>query len=150
MKILFVCLGNICRSPIGEGLMMKLSNQHDLNLIVDSAGTSAHHVGEQPDIRSINISKKFDIDIEKQTSRQFILSDFDRFDCIFVMDKSNFNNLMGLKKSNKLHILRDYDSIGQGQDVPDPYYGGADGFLQCFEMIESSCVNFLKQHKMIT
>ena len=152
MKILFVCLGNICRSPIAHGILEHISRENGLNLYADSAGTSAYHIGEKPDNRSIEICKQNQIDISNQSSRQAVLSDFDNFEIIFAMDQSNFNHLkkmMPVSSKARLYKLREFDDLNIGSDVPDPYYGGQEGFKNCFIMIERSIKNFLNDYKII-
>jgi protein-tyrosine-phosphatase len=144
MNILFVCLGNICRSPLAEGVFKYLIKENEW--MVDSAGTSAHHIGEQPDSRSIQVAKTYGIHISNQTSRQIIKTDFYTFNYIFAMDKSNLTHLKSMKPSDArstIILLRSFDNINNNSDVPDPYYGGENGFKECFKMIERSCQNFL-------
>ncbi|MDA7558824.1 low molecular weight phosphotyrosine protein phosphatase [Flavobacteriaceae bacterium] len=141
MKILMVCLGNICRSPLAEGLLKsKLPPDH---FVVDSAGTSNYHIGQLPDSRSIQIAKSHNINISNQRGRQFKIRDFDIYDFIYVMDNSNFQCLSGQARTNydkkkiKL-ILAEIENMPL-RDVPDPYYGGADGFLRVFQMLDVAC-----------
>ena len=145
MNVLFVCLGNICRSPLGEGIFKHILNNDEC--IIDSAGTSAYHVGELPDRRSIDIAQKYGIDITDQRSRKLTSNDFYTFDYIFAMDRSNYKNIKSIEPSDsscKVYLIRDYDNIGVGEDVPDPYYGGDSGFDECYAMIKRSCENFLE------
>lgn len=134
MKILMVCLGNICRSPLAEGILRaKLSE----DFLVDSAGTGDWHVGNGPDKRSVSVAKKYGIDISNQRARQFNPKDFDEFDLIYVMDESNFKDVISLAK-NEIHqskvklILEDFEN----KNVPDPYYGGEEGFENVFKMLD--------------
>ena len=147
MKVLFVCLGNICRSPLGEGILQHKINQQGLDWETDSAGTAAYHVGEKPDKRSAAIAKEHDIDINVQRARQFVKSDFNTFDHILVMDDSNFNNVMLLAKSSKeeakVEKLLDYGNATI-KDVPDPYYEG--GFDGVFNLIEQAIEDFIAKH----
>ena len=147
MKVLFVCLGNICRSPLGEGILQHKINQQGLDWETDSAGTAAYHVGEKPDKRSAAIAKEHDIDINVQRARQFVKSDFNTFDHILVMDDSNFNNVMLLAKSSKeeakVEKLLDYGNATI-KDVPDPYYEG--GFDGVFNLIEQAIDDFIAKH----
>ena len=147
MKVLFVCLGNICRSPLGEGILQHKINQQGLDWETDSAGTAAYHVGEKPDKRSAAIAKEHDIDINVQRARQFVKSDFNTFDHILVMDDSNFNNVMLLAKSSKeeakVEKLLDYGNATI-KDVPDPYYEG--GFDGVFKLIEQAIDDFIAKH----
>lgn len=140
-KILMVCLGNICRSPLAEGILKdKLDPSR---FTVESAGTGGWHVGNPPDPRSVDIAKKRGIDISQQRAQQFEASFFDRYDLIFAMDQSNFQDLKGLANSpeqlNKLSMLLDNLFPGEGVDVPDPYYGGVSGFAEVFDLIDRAC-----------
>ncbi|GGI58423.1 low molecular weight protein-tyrosine-phosphatase [Winogradskyella haliclonae] len=140
-KILMVCLGNICRSPLAHGILeSKLPNDH---FYVDSAGTSSYHIGDKPDQRSIAVAKSKGIDISKQKARQFIVADFDRFDIIYAMDKSNYENILSLaqneddKRKVKL-ILNENPSIID-KAVPDPYWGNMSDFEYVFEVLNETC-----------
>ena len=141
-RILMVCLGNICRSPLAEGIMRsKLAGRE--NFIVDSAGTGGWHAGQKPDPRSIAIAKEFGLDISDQRARQFSSSDFKTFDYIFVMDNSNYKNVTKLANNQEdtAKVTRILNALtpGQNLDVPDPYYGGEDGFLQVYKMLDAAC-----------
>jgi len=146
IKILMVCLGNICRSPLAEGILK--SKLKDKKFIVESAGTSGFHSGSSPDPRSIAIAKKNNIDITKQKSRAFISNDFDIFDHIFVMDYSNYKDVIRLarnqKEKEKVKLILDYP-YSTLNEVPDPYYGGDDGFSKIFAIIEKACYYHSKQ-----
>ena len=140
-KILMVCLGNICRSPLAEGILKsKLPKEH---FFVDSAGTSNYHIGELPDNRSIDVAKTHGIDITDQTGRQFVVSDFDAFDYIYAMDESNYKNIIALARNTedtlkvKL-ILNELDNT-VSSNVPDPYYGGSLGFENVFQLLNRAC-----------
>lgn len=137
-NILMVCLGNICRSPLAEGLL-----KHKLNFTrfkVDSAGTSGGHKGQAPDKRSIAVAKKHDIDISSQKSRQLTSTDFQNFDIIYVMDGSNYENALQLAQTEeeKSKVIKIMDEMfpGEGIDVPDPYYGGKAGFDNVYRMLD--------------
>lgn len=135
MKILMVCLGNICRSPLAEGILRsKLSEEFH----IDSAGTGDWHVGNCPDKRSISVAKKYGIDISAQRARQFNPNDFDEFDLIYVMDKSNFEDVISLAKS-EIHKSKVQLILGD-KNVPDPYYGGDEGFESVFKMLDEVAV----------
>ena len=140
-RILIVCLGNICRSPLAEGIL-KAKVDSDF-IYVDSAGTSAFHRGELPDRRSIDIARKYHIDITNQRSRQFIAADFEIFDIIYVMDESNKNNVLSLAKNtndrNKVKIILNETNPNQNLDVPDPYYN--DGFENVYQMLNKACTH---------
>lgn len=139
-KVLMVCLGNICRSPLAEGILKSKTNP-DL-VFVDSAGTSGFHIGNQPDERSINVARNYGIDISYQRCRKFSHSDFQNFDYIYVMDKSNYDNVIFLAskeaEKEKVKLLLSESSI-ELQEVPDPYYGGEDGFENVFQLIDNAC-----------
>ncbi|WP_396161077.1 low molecular weight protein-tyrosine-phosphatase [Flavobacterium sp.] len=139
-KILMVCLGNICRSPLAEGIMrVKLSK----DFIVDSAGTGGWHAGELPDKRSISTAKNRGLDITSQRARQFKISDFDTFDYIYVMDNSNYKDVMALapneEAKSKVKLILNELFPNENVDVPDPYYGGQDGFENVFDMLNEAC-----------
>lgn len=141
VKILMVCLGNICRSPLAEGLLAsKLPKE---SFIVDSAGTGNWHVGKQPDERSIAVAKKNKLDISNQRGKQFKSSDFDNFDHIYVMDNSNYDDVIKLAKNeeqkNKVQLILNELFPGENVDVPDPYYGLQNGFDAVFSMLDKSC-----------
>ncbi|MDG1023390.1 MAG: low molecular weight phosphotyrosine protein phosphatase [Flavobacteriaceae bacterium] len=143
-KILMVCLGNICRSPLAQGILE--SKVKDLNIEVDSAGTAAYHIGNSPDPRSINVAKKYGIDISHQKARQFSQSDFSAFSHIFAMDRSNYENILSKTTSTEDHkkvnlILKDQN------EVPDPYYGGPEGFENCFRLLNNACDLIIKSLK---
>ena len=141
MKILMVCLGNICRSPLAEGLLW--SKGKHLNLEVDSAGTAAYHIGKQPDIRSIEIANKYAIDLNQQRARQFSRADFEEFDIIYAMDTNNYAHLISLASSeterNKIRMILNEINPNTYQSVPDPYYGGDNGFQDVYNMLEKAC-----------
>ena len=142
MKLLMVCLGNICRSPLAEGIMQNKINAKKLDWKVDSAGTGAWHVGELPDPRSIDVAKKYGIDITRQRGRQFKAADFDAFDYIFAMDASNYNNIIKLAKNDaqkqKVSMIMNWADPGMNQGVPDPYHDN-DGFENVYDMIDRAC-----------
>ncbi|HEU4790989.1 MAG TPA: low molecular weight protein-tyrosine-phosphatase [Flavobacterium sp.] len=141
VKILMVCLGNICRSPLAEGILAsKLPTD---KFLVDSAGTGSWHIGRAPDNRSIATAKKNGLNISKQKGRQFQKSDFDVFDYIFVMDNSNYNDVIHLAQSEtqkeKVQLILDAIFPNENVDVPDPYYGVANGFDMVYEMLDEAC-----------
>ena len=147
-KILMVCLGNICRSPLAEGIMRsKLSE----DFIVDSAGTGGWHTGELPDKRSISTAKNRGLDITNQRARQFKKSDFDTFDYIFVMDNSNYRDVLALAPNDvaksKVKLILNEIFPGENVDVPDPYYGGQDGFENVFDMLDQACEEIARKLK---
>lgn len=141
VKILMVCLGNICRSPLAEGLLAaKLPKD---KFTVDSAGTGNYHIGKQPDQRSIATAKKNGIDITQQRCRQFSARDFEEFDYIFAMDLSNYSNIIALAKNEeqkkKVELILNHLFPGDNVDVPDPYYGLQNGFDMVYEMLDETC-----------
>jgi protein-tyrosine phosphatase len=141
MKILMVCLGNICRSPLAEGILAHKTKH--LNLEVDSAGTAAYHVGKLPDSRSIEIANKYNIDLSKQRARQFSRADFDTFDIIYAMDTNNYAHLISLadnkEERNKIRMILNEINPNACESVPDPYYGGENGFQNIYNMLEKAC-----------
>jgi len=145
-KILMVCLGNICRSPLAEGILTDKLDPN--NVFVDSAGTAGYHLGKSPDPRSIAIARKYGIDISQQRCRKFDISDFELFDHIYVMDKSNYDDIMALTKNDKDRkkvslLLKHIDS--NLHEVPDPYYGGDEGFEQVYHLIDKACTIIAKE-----
>jgi len=151
VRICFVCLGNICRSPTAEGVMQHLVEAADLteHIELDSAGTGAYHVGERPDRRSAAAARQRGIELRGR-ARQFEAADFDEFDHVVAMDQSNFRDLSGLCRSSsdrtKLSLLRDFDPESpKGSSVPDPYYGGPGGFDEVLDICEAGCRHLLAQ-----
>lgn len=148
MKILMVCLGNICRSPVAEGVLrQRLLESGISNVHVDSAGTSGWHNGEHPDKRSILNAKQNGVDISEQISRKFIKSDFETFDIIYVMDQSNYVDVTAMTSDQnqlrKVRLLLNEIHPESNAAVPDPYYGGENGFQQVFELIDQACRNIV-------
>ena len=140
MKILMVCLGNICRSPLADGLMRKKVQEHKLDVYVDSAGTANYHVGGAPDERMTQTARRKGVDISKLQARQFVVSDFDAFDIIYVMDKSNYQNVIDLARNENdiVKVKLILDELGYAasiQEVPDPYYGSHAGFDSVFDLL---------------
>lgn len=136
-----VCLGNICRSPLAEGIMK--NKTQGMAVEVDSAGTAAYHVGNGPDIRSTHVAGKYGIDISKQRARKFVAEDFKIFDHIFVMDSSNYNNVIQLATSEaekaKVELILNRVNEGHNMAVPDPYYGGDQGFENVYQLLDEAC-----------
>ncbi|HIA37811.1 MAG TPA: low molecular weight phosphotyrosine protein phosphatase [Flavobacteriales bacterium] len=148
MKVLMVCLGNICRSPLAEGLLREKVQKRGLNVEVDSCGTAAYHVGEAPDSRMILTAHSHGIDISTLMGRQFTVNDFDEFDQIFAMDSSNYHNIISLARNDadidKVSFLLDQIKPGENMSVPDPWYGGDKGFEKVYELIDTACENIAK------
>lgn len=140
IKVVMVCLGNICRSPLAEGLLQSKVSE---NIFVDSAGTANYHVGQLPDKRSIAVAKKHGIDISNQRCNHFSKKHFEEFDHIYVMDKSNYENVIKLAPSEeakqKVKLILNESYPNQNLEVPDPYYGGDDGFENVFQMLDKAC-----------
>lgn len=149
MKILMVCLGNICRSPLADGLLRKKVNGAGLDVIVDSAGTSGHHDGEAPDSRMQKTALEFGLDISNLTSRKFLQSDFDEFDLIYVMDQSNRSNVLSLARNQedetKVKMILNEIQPGSDSEVPDPYFGGQQGFYHVYELLDEATDIILKK-----
>ncbi len=144
-KILMVCLGNICRSPLAEGI---LKSKIDSNKIkVDSAGTGGYHIGKGPDTRSVLIAKRYHIDIANQRCRQFSKQDFMDFDVIYVMDKNNHKTLLNLAENSeqvsKIKLLMDEVDL-KAKEVPDPYYDDMEKFDEVFHLIDKACTAIAK------
>lgn len=135
-----VCLGNICRSPLAEGLLASKLPKDKFH--VDSAGTGGYHIGREPDSRSIATAKKYGLDISYQKARKFTPKDFDEFDYIFVMDNTNYNDVVFLAKSDdhkiKVALILNELFPGDNVDVPDPYYGLQNGFDMVYEMLNEA------------
>ena len=140
-KILMVCLGNICRSPLAEGILQSKVNKE--LVFVDSAGTAAYHLGNLPDERSIAVAKQYGIDISNQQARKFTEKDFLNFDVIYAMDKSNYQNIISLATSDedveKVKMILNESQPNKNYSVPDPYYGGEIGFEEVYKMLNNAC-----------
>jgi protein-tyrosine phosphatase len=148
MRILMVCLGNICRSPLAEGILKHKVRQNGLDWTVDSAGTGSWHAGELPDRRSIAVARKYGVDITDQRARQFQSADFDRFDQILVMDVQNHRDVLRQAQHDghraKVQLILDFIYPGQDRSVPDPYYDD-NGFEEVFGMLDAACDKLLAQ-----
>ena len=142
MKILMVCLGNICRSPLADGLLKKKVNDLNLDVLVDSAGTANYHVGKAPDHRMRETANKFGYSIDELRGRQFVVADFDKFDRIYAMDKSNYANIVKLAKNEediqKVKLILNESLPGKDLEVPDPYYGGEQGFIEVYNLLNEA------------
>ncbi len=146
-RVLMVCLGNICRSPLAEGI---LKSKVDPNKVfVDSAGTGSWHIGSEPDRRSIAIAKRYGLDITDQRGRQFSEDDFENFDHIFAMDNSNFRDIISMAETDedrqKVHLILEEIFPSENVDVPDPYHGGEQGFENVYQMLNEACDEIAKK-----
>lgn len=148
-SVLMVCLGNICRSPLAEGILK--SKTDPKKVLIDSAGTGDYHVNDTPDPRSIAIAKKHGLDITEQRGRQFSVKDFDSFDLIYVMDTFNYADVMGLARNDadkiKVKLILDEIFPGENVDVPDPYQGVEQGFKNVYNMLDEACEVIAKKLK---
>lgn len=149
MKILMVCLGNICRSPIAEGIMKNKIQENNLNWFVDSAGTGYWHIGEAPDPRSVSVAKKYQVDISDQKARQLRPKDLEEYDLVFAMDSSNYRNILTFAQTedqkSKVELIMNLVQPGRNVNVPDPYYD-SDGFEQVFQMLETACTKIIERY----
>ncbi len=149
-KVLFVCLGNICRSPIAEGVFNRLIKERGLEKMLecDSAGTIGFHSGELPNVGARQVARKHDIDLLHR-SRMIRLLDFDQFDYIMVMDENNYRDVKDWAAQYKgdhnfqIFMMRDFDNNKSGKGVDDPYGGNSTIFENCYQILNESCVNFL-------
>lgn len=147
-SVLFVCLGNICRSPLAEGVFRHLVEERGLSerFVIDSAGTGAWHVGQPPDRRSVEVAEAHDI-ILTGRGRQVRAHDLRRFDVVVAMDRDNLEDLRDLAEATdggaRLHLLREFDPQADSPDVPDPYFDGASGFETVYQMVRRSCERLL-------
>lgn len=145
-----VCLGNICRSPMAEGILRAKAEQRGLTIEVDSCGTADYHVGENPDPRSIEKSMEHNVDIASLCGRQFSIEDFDNFDIILAMDSNNYRDIRKLARNEadleKVRMILDYTHSDEEKSVPDPYYGGADGFEKVFQLLDEASEAFIRTH----
>lgn len=136
-----VCLGNICRSPLAQGILESKVDPDEV--LVDSAGTAGYHVGNHPDPRSIAVARKNGLDISQQRCRRFSLDDFDNFDLIYAMDFSNYHNIINLARDAsdeaKVKMILNEVNPGSNESVPDPYYGGDKGFDRVYQALDEAC-----------
>ncbi len=157
VRVLFVCMGNICRSPTAEGVFRSLVNKAGLSdrIHIDSAGTHAYHVGEPPDQRAQAAARKRNIDLSSQRARKVRVEDFDEYDYILAMDQNNVAELEFLvsnKSNGKLKLFLEYAEKASTLEVPDPYYGGPHGFEHVLDLVEAASTGLLntikEQHKL--
>ena len=149
MRVLAVCTGNICRSPIAHGLLEKLSCLYQLGWEIDSAGTIGFHSGDAPDSRAIRVMEAHDIDISHQHSRKLTLTDFDYFDLILALDQTHFDEMLQLAKTEqhkKIKMAMHWHPTLKDQSVPDPYCGEYKDFEEVFEMLRISMEELVQQY----
>jgi protein-tyrosine phosphatase len=149
IQVLFVCLGNICRSPLAEEIFRQQVADRGLSgqITCDSAGTSGWHIDQPSDPRTIDVGRKYGLDV-RHLGRAFVEKDFEDFDYILAMDRSNHTDIQKVSgysvyEAGRLKLMRDFDDNAPGADVPDPYFGEADGFDSVYHMLEHSCNNLL-------
>lgn len=147
MKVLFVCTGNICRSPTAEGVLRELSKQQGISLQVESRGTHDYHVGEPPDERAQHHAKRRGYDLSQQRARHVSTGDFEAFDLIVAMDRGHLRLLQRACPPQHREKLRLFLA---DRDVPDPYYGGPDGFEQVLDLVEVACRDLLAEIRKLT
>lgn len=141
-SVLFVCLGNICRSPMAEGILRARVEEAGLAMHIDSAGTAGYHVGAAPDARAILVSRANGTPIDSQRARQFDRRDFDRFDLILAADASNLRDIRALQPRGanaRLALLLEWSGLGDGEEVPDPYHGRIDAFEEVHALLDRAC-----------
>ena len=148
LKILFVCMGNICRSPTAQGVFEQLVEAHDLadSVVIDSAGTHAYHVGEQPDKRAAQAAARRGIDMSSQRARRVAEADFEEFDLVLAMDHDNYEELGAVcppGHEGKLRLFLDFAPDVTEREVPDPYYGGPGGFERVLDLVEMAAAGLL-------
>ena len=138
-----VCLGNICRSPLAEGILREKANQLNVDITIDSAGTSNYHIGQHPDKRTILNARKHNVDVSQLKARQFTEKDFDHFDQIFVMDSSNYADVVSMARNEqdkqKVELILNRVYPNSNMSVPDPYFGGEQGFESVFILLDKAC-----------
>ena len=141
VRVLMVCLGNICRSPLAEGILRSKVDQK--RVLIDSAGTGGWHVGHLPDVRSVETARSYGLDITGQRCRKFSYQDFSDFDLIYVMDRSNLSDVLDLAQGSedreKVKLILDELFPDEMREVPDPYYGGAGGFDKVYRLLDEAC-----------
>ncbi|TDW99302.1 low molecular weight protein-tyrosine-phosphatase [Dinghuibacter silviterrae] len=150
MRVLMVCLGNICRSPLAEGILQHQAGEAGLSMQVDSAGTAGYHIGEAPHRLSQKVARMNGIDIGRHKGRQFHKEDMDRFDRIYVMDSENYNDVRRAAGDkwdpSKVDLLLNELYPGENRAVPDPWYGEEDGYHAVYSMVDKACQNIIKKY----
>ena len=153
MRVLMVCLGNICRSPMADGWLRHKAKMLDLSIEVDSAGTANYHIGKQPDHRMRRISLEYGVSIEELRARQFSVADFDNYDIIFAMDRNNEQNILRLARNEndkqKVRLFLNELYPDQNLEVPDPYYGTDANFKEVIELLDQATNAFLINNQLI-
>ncbi len=152
VKVLFVCMGNICRSPTAEGVFKGLVEEEGLSHLIetDSAGTHSYHIGAEPDSRAQEVALSRGYDLSTLRGRQFVSDDFKHFDYVLAMDVDNYNNMQAIKPGDataSLHLFLEFATTHNEKEVPDPYYGGAKGFERVFDMVEDASRGLLNRIK---
>ena len=150
INILFVCMGNICRSPSAEGFFIRALQESKVRGLVstDSAGTHGYHIGHAPDSRAVSTALNFDVDISQLRARKVSASDFNEYDLIIAMDRSNFEDLQQIQPAGSkasLEMMMQYHPQARPEEVPDPYYGGMDGFTYMCNLLESATQGLLEE-----
>lgn len=151
MRVLMVCLGNICRSPIAEGVMRHIAFQHNLNWSIESAGTESYHIGEAPHSYSQKVCHKYGIDISQQKARKFVPEDFNNFDKIYAMSKDVLEEIKHVSGSSfdesRISLFLNELYPGSNRSVPDPWYGPEDGYEEVYDMIEKTCRKIAEKYR---
>lgn len=146
-----VCLGNICRSPVADGILKQKAKTAGIPLEIDSCGTAAYHIGEAPDRRSQANALQNGLDISMLIARQLKAEDLSYYDRIYCMDKSNLKNTLALAKSEKekrkIKLILDHTLAAGNSDVPDPYYGEGDGFQKVYDLLDTACEAIINDYK---
>ena len=152
MRILMVCLGNICRSPLAEGILQDKAGKAGLNWIVESAGTNGYHTGEPPHYLSIKVARENGIDISKQRSRRFIASDLEDYDLIYAMATDVMEDMKRISRNKfdekKVRLFLNVEYPGEERDVPDPWSGPESGYHEAFEIINEGCDSIIKKYSI--
>ena len=153
MRVLMVCLGNICRSPMADGWLRHKAKMLDLSIEVDSAGTANYHIGKQPDHRMRRISLEYGVSIDELRARQFSVADFDNYDIIFAMDRNNEQNILRLARNEndkqKVRLFLNELYPDKNLEVPDPYYGTDANFKEVIELLDQATNAFLINNQLI-